>query len=105
MDRLCGWYGISRQAHYQMQRRQRQGEMQQAQVLSMVQALRQRHPRMGARKLLHCLQPQLLSAGIQIGRDRFLGLLARQENKRVRVIIWDHASWHKSKRLTAGLFL
>jgi hypothetical protein len=24
---------------------------------------------------------------------------ARQEEKRVMVIIWDHASWHKSKRL------
>ncbi len=25
--------------------------------------------------------------------------LARQEEKRVLAIIWDHASWHKSKRL------
>ena len=25
--------------------------------------------------------------------------IARQENKRVLAIIWDHASWHKSKRL------
>ncbi len=30
--------------------------------------------------------------------DRLLAI-ARQEKKRVLAIIWDHASWHKSKRL------
>lgn len=25
--------------------------------------------------------------------------LARNENKRVLIVIWDHASWHKSKRV------
>ena len=34
--------------------------------------------------------------------ERLLAL-ARQENKRVLVIIWDHASWHKSKRLTGWI--
>ncbi len=29
--------------------------------------------------------------------------VARQENKRVLAIIWDHASWHKSKRLKQWL--
>jgi transposase len=29
--------------------------------------------------------------------------VARQEGKRVVVMIWDHASWHKSKRLKAWI--
>lgn len=75
MTSLCGWYGISRQAHYQMKRQQRRQQAKAAQVVALVQQLRHRHPRMGGRKLYHELQPELRKQGLQLGRDRFFDLL------------------------------
>lgn len=46
-------------------------------VLEKVQEKRQRHPRMGGRKLLHELQEWLRKAGLKIGRDRFFDLLRK----------------------------
>lgn len=76
MRELCDWYGVSRQAHYQL-KRQQQAEAQQ--VLALVQQIRQRHKRLGGGKLYHELQPELLKQGIQLGRDRFFDLL-REHN-------------------------
>lgn len=44
-----------------------------------VQAVRQRHPRMGGRKLLHLLGAELEQEGISLGRDRFFDLLRRND--------------------------
>lgn len=41
----------------------------------MVQGIRQRHPRMGGRKLYHELQPAMTAFGISRGRDAFFDLL------------------------------
>jgi putative transposase len=79
MSRICVWFGISRQAHYQMIVRRQQGVEQEQQIVDLVRGLRQRHPRMGARKVLHHLQPELAAAGLEIGRDRFFDLLARYD--------------------------
>lgn len=49
------------------------------QILASVQAIRQRHPQMGGRKLLHSLTPALAAQGLQIGRDRFFELLAQHD--------------------------
>lgn len=78
MTAICGWFGISRQAHNQMKQRQIIQEEINAQIIGMVQAIRVRHPRMGCRKLLTCLADDLLKANITIGRDRLFDLL-RQE--------------------------
>jgi putative transposase len=75
LKRLCGWYGISRQAYYQQKRQQQQHQSQTSQVLELVRQIRHRHNRMGGRKLYHQLQPELLKLGIQLGRDRFFELL------------------------------
>lgn len=83
MSQICGWYEISRQAHYQDQWRQSQKQQQAEQVLEMVRAMRQRHHRMGTRKLYHELQPALRQRGVQIGRDRFFTLL-REHNLLLR---------------------
>lgn len=77
MSVICAWYGITRQAHYQQVQREGQTDQEEAVILELVLRLRLRHPRMGGRKLLHELQPQLAQAGIQWGRDRFFDLLAR----------------------------
>lgn len=75
ISRLCDWYGISRQAHYQQKRRHSQQQAQAEQVLALVRQIRHKHKRMGGRKLYHQLQPELAKRGIQLGRDRFFELL------------------------------
>lgn len=75
MGAICGWYGISRQAHYQQVRRESVRAEQAQQVLGLVREKRQRHPRLGARKLLHELREAMSTLGIRLGRDRFLALL------------------------------
>ena len=79
VDALCGWYGISRQAHYQQLRRQADRTQEADKIIALVKQMRERHPRMGVRKLLHALQADLAAIGIQIGRDRFFSLLAQHE--------------------------
>ena len=49
------------------------------QIIQKVQEIRQRHPRMGGRKLLHELSPHLEAEGLTIGRDRFFELLAQHD--------------------------
>ena len=79
MDEICAVMGISRQAHYQQQTRDKNRLAQEAQILEMVRTIRRRHPRMGGRKLLHECQPQLAQKGLSIGRDRFFDLLAQYD--------------------------
>lgn len=69
------WFGISRQAYYQAQQRQRQEQAEEALLLDLVQALRQRHPRLGVRKLYHELQAPMAKLGIARGRDALFTLL------------------------------
>lgn len=83
MDPICRWYGISRQAHYQLKRRQQQRHQEGEKVIDLVRPLRRRHKRMGGRKLYHELRPELVKRGLRLGRDRFFDLL-RQHNMLVR---------------------
>ena len=70
---ICGWYGISRQAHAQMLKRRQRVTQQEQKALAAVAVIRRQHPLMGARKLLY----KLANQDIQIGRDRFFALLRR----------------------------
>jgi len=79
METICSWFGVSRQAHYQKLRRQTKTEEIDRKILSMVRAIRQRHPRMGGRKLLHKLGPEMAQKGLSLGRDRFFDLLGRHD--------------------------
>ena len=80
---LCQTVGITRQAYYQ-ERQRRAGEMvRDARVLSMVRMIRCRHPKMGTRKLLVRLEPQLEQESLRIGRDQLFTLL-RTANLLVR---------------------
>jgi putative transposase len=72
---LCAAVGISRQAYYQ-ERKQRAWEAaRDARVLSLVRMVRRRHPKMGTRKLLVQLGPQLEQEDLRIGRDQLFDLL------------------------------
>ena len=72
---LCQGVGITRQAYYQEQQHRAWETARDARVLSMVRMIRCRHPRMGTRKLLVRLRPQLKQEGLRMGRDQLFDLL------------------------------
>lgn len=78
MKAICGWYEITPQAHYQMQKREKAKQEVEAQVTGMVQTIRAKHKRMGTRKLLNELQLPLREAAIKLGRDQLFNLLRGQ---------------------------
>lgn len=90
VGQLCGWYGISRQAHYQMKQRQQQQAREEEEVVALVRAIRRHHPRMGGRKLYNQIQPEMEDRDIHLGRDRFFdvlrthGLLVKPRKRRYR---------------------
>jgi len=69
------WFGISRQAYYQACRRQVQRAAEDQLLVELVQGIRQRHPRMGGRKLHHELKKIMVALDINRGRDNFFDLL------------------------------
>lgn len=79
MAAICGWFGISRQAHSQMGQRQRQRQAAEATVLAAVQHFRHEHPRLGTRKLWKELPAYLAGTGLTLGRDRLFDLLGRHD--------------------------
>jgi len=79
MNAICSWFGISRQAHYQKIRRQKETEGTERKILALVQKVRKRHPRMGGRKLLQKLGPDMAQEGLSLGRDRFFDFLGRYD--------------------------
>lgn len=75
----CRWYGISRQAYYQARKRQVKREAEDQLLITLVQNIRKRHPRMGGLKLLHKLQEPMAKLEISRGRDAFFSLLRRHD--------------------------
>jgi transposase InsO family protein len=75
----CQWFGVSRQAYYQAQKRQLQREGEDQVLLGLVKDIRQRHPRLGGRKLYHLLQEPMTKAGLTRGRDAFFDLLRQHD--------------------------
>jgi len=94
---LCRLAGISRQAYYRGHKKRQREHFEEELVLALVHGQRARHPRMGARKLLVLLGPELAKAGVSLGRDRFFellrrrGLLVEPKRRRTRTTYSDHA--------------
>ena len=103
VEAMCGWLGLSRQAWYQQQRRQQRKVECTAAILTRIRRIRQRHPRLGGRKLLHKLQPWLRQQSLRMGRDRLFGLLRQHDlliqprRRRCRTTWADH--WRCDNRL------
>lgn len=74
-EEASGWFGISRQAHYQSRKRQLERAAEDELLVELVLGIRRRHPRMGGRKLYHELEGAMLALGIARGRDAFFDLL------------------------------
>lgn len=91
MTRACRHLGISRQAHYQWQRRQALEEAKHERILELVKARRLRQPRLGTRKLHHLIDPVLASEGLGIGRDALFDLLRWN-----RLLVPTKRAYHKT---------
>lgn len=87
MRRFCQYQGISRQAHYQQQQRNRRRTQSHDELVRAVIRIRQSHPRMGTRKLHNLLQQQ----GLRIGRDRLFDLLRHH-----RLLVARKRAYHKT---------
>lgn len=99
MEQLCRWMGISRQAHYQQQKRQAERQSHEEPICQLVRQWRQRHPRLGGRKLLHCLRPVLQAKGWRWGRDRFFALLRRRGLLVARQRAYRRTTWAGRRRM------
>ncbi|HRN71094.1 MAG: IS3 family transposase [Chitinophagales bacterium] len=76
LAKLCGWFGISRQAYYQNNWEGISTTLEEDLVIQRVKEIRKKHRRMGTRKLYEMLQPFLLEHQIKIGRDGLFNLLS-----------------------------
>jgi len=74
---LCDYVGMSRQNYYAVRRLRRCREVDEALIVELTKRERQLQPRLGGRKLLHLLEADLAQAQVDIGRDRFFEVLAK----------------------------
>jgi putative transposase len=76
LAKLCGWFGITRQAYYQNNWDGISTSIEEDLVVRRVKEIRKNHRRIGTRKLYEMLQPFLLEHQIKIGRDMLFTLLS-----------------------------
>jgi len=76
LAKLCGWFGITRQAYYQNSWKALDISIEEDLILNEVQKIRKHHRRMGTRKLYEKLQLFMLEHQIKMGRDALFDLLS-----------------------------
>ncbi len=76
---VCGHVEMSRQNYYAARRLRRRREIDEAMILELVRRERRMQPRLGGRKVLHLVLPDLEEANVTVGRDRFFELLAEND--------------------------
>ncbi|MEM9681177.1 MAG: IS3 family transposase [Bacteroidota bacterium] len=76
LAKLCGWFGISRQAYYQKSWYETDKSLEEHLIIQQVLEIRKKHRRMGGRKLYEKLYPFMLEHQIKMGRDALFNLLA-----------------------------
>lgn len=76
LARLCGWFGITRQAYYQNNWEGVSTTLEEEIVIQQVKNIRKNHRRMGTRKLYEIIQPFMLEHNIKIGRDALFNMLS-----------------------------
>lgn len=91
LAKLCGWFGITRQAYYQYNWNGLSTTLEEDMVIQKVKQIRQNHRRMGTRKLYEMLQPFMLEHQIKMGRDALFTLLCanqmlvRRRKRRIQI--------------------
>jgi putative transposase len=76
LAKLCGWFGITRQAYYQNNWEGISTTLEEDLVIRRVKEIRESHRRMGTRKLYEMLQPFMLEHQIKMGRDALFNMLS-----------------------------
>lgn len=76
LARLCGWFGISRQAYYQNIGEGISSSIEEEIVIQEVKRIRKNHRRMGTRKLYEMTQDFMHQHGVKMGRDALFDLLS-----------------------------
>jgi putative transposase len=76
LAKLCGWFGITRQAYYQNGWKGAELSIEEDILLKEVLKIRKNHKRMGTRKLHEKLHPFMLEHQIKMGRDALFDLLS-----------------------------
>jgi len=96
LAKLCGWFGITRQAYYKSRKRATVVIQKERLILGEVIKIRANHKRMGTRKLYDKLQPFMSEHQIKIGRDSLFNLLSannllvRKRKRRVQTTLSFH---------------
>lgn len=96
LARLCGWFGISRQAYYQNGWEGVSTTAEEELVLQKVLGIRKQHRRIGTRKLYEMMQSFMMEHNIKMGRDALFtllsanGLLIRKRKRRVQTTNSQH---------------
>ncbi len=75
--KVCGLFGITRQAYYNYFWKQQESTLEESIVLNMVNSIRESQPKLGGKKLYYLLGEDIRSHQIKMGRDAFFDLLAR----------------------------
>ena len=75
LAKLCGWFGITRQAYYNHTWKSYEVNNKHHIIIDRVQEIREKHPRLGTRKLFDMLQPFFKEHQIKIGRDSLFNVL------------------------------
>ncbi len=101
---LCGLFGKTRHAHYDHLWRSKNDSLKEEIILQLVHEIRRPLPRLGTRKMLFLLQPQLASHNIAAGRDYLFDLLDAHKllirQRRRKVFTTDSRHWmHKYANL------
>ena len=76
LAKLCGWFGITRQAYYQNNWEGVSTSVEEELVIQQVKKIRKNHRRMGTRKLYEMIQPFILDHHIKMGRDALFNMLS-----------------------------
>jgi transposase InsO family protein len=96
LAKLCGWFGITRQAYYQNGWKGAAISIEEDIILKEVLKIRKKHRRMGTRKLYEKLHPLMLEHQIKMGRDALFDLLAsnfllvRKRKRRIQTTQSSH---------------
>lgn len=89
LAKLCGWFGLTRQAYYHDGWKGIDISIEEDILLTQICAIRENHKRMGTRKLYEKLQPFMVEHQIKMGRDALFNLLSSNHmlvRKRIRRI-------------------
>jgi len=96
LAKLCGWFGVTRQAYYQNNWEGISSCIEEELVIQQVKNIRKNHRKIGTRKLYEMMQPYLLEHQIKMGRDALFNtlsanyLLVRKRKRRIQTTNSHH---------------